>query len=84
MDENSNVYTVEEVKNDLKYFAKGKKLYTTIVYHASIDARTVLEDSFESEYENNMYEDWIDFIINDITDEDVEKVQAVIDEILSR
>ncbi len=85
IDENSNIYTVEEVKNDLRYFTdREKKLYTTTEYHASIDARTVLENSFESEYENNMYEDWIDSILGDITDEDVEKVQIVIDGILSR
>ena len=84
VDENNRIYTVEEVKNDLKYFRdKSKGLYTTTEYHASIDARSMLEDALEYEYDN-MYEDWYERVKDDITDEDVQKMQAVFDEILSR
>ncbi len=84
IDENSTIYTVEEVKNDLQYFKdKSKKLYTTTEYHASIDAKSMLEVAIEYEYDN-MYEDWDERILNDITDEDIGRIQAVITTILLR
>jgi hypothetical protein len=85
IDENLCIYTVGEVKNDLKYFRdKNKKLYTTTKYHASIDALDMLEMAVENEYCNNMYEDWDDYILKDITNEDIEKIQIILDDILSR
>lgn len=85
VDENNRIYTVEEVRNDLKYFRdESKELYTTTEYHASVDAKSVIEETFEQVYCNGMYEDWDERIMDDITDEDVEKIQAVFDEILSR
>lgn len=85
MDENLNTYTVEEVKNDLQHFKdENKKLYTTTEYHAHIEARGMLEDAIECEYCNEMYEDWDERILDDITDDDVEKIQDILDEILSR
>lgn len=85
IDENSCIYTVGEVKNDLKYFRdKNKKIYTTTKYHANIDARAMLESAIDSEYEYQMYEDWDESILEDITDEDIEKVQVILDDIFSR
>ena len=85
IDENNQVYTVGEVKNDLKYFKdEEKKLYTTTEYQASVDAASMIDEALDSVYENEMYEDWDQLIKNDITEEDVKKVQAVFDEILSR
>ena len=84
IDENNCIYTVEDVKNDLLYFKdKEKKLYTTTEYQASVDAISMLEDALECE-DNNMYEDWYERVKEDITDEDVQRIQAVFDEILSR
>lgn len=84
IDENLSVYAVEEVKNDLQYFKdKNKKLYTTTEYHAGIDARDMVESAIEREYDN-MYEDWDEKILDDITDEDVQRIQDVLDEILNR
>ena len=84
IDENLSIYDVEEVKNDLQYFKdKNTKLYTTNEYHASIDARDMLESAIESEYDN-MYEDWYEIILQDITDEDIGRLQSVIATILRR
>lgn len=84
IDENSSIYTVEDVKNDLRYFKDiDKKLHTTKEYHASVDARDMLESAFECEYDN-MYEDWYESILDDITDEDIGRIQAVITTILLR
>ncbi len=80
------VYTVEEVRNNLRYFkdTKDTKLYTTTEYHANIDAEDMLESAIESEYEQQMYEGWYEGILDDITDEDIEKIQAILDDIFSR
>lgn len=84
IDENLSIYDVKEVKNDLRYFKdKSKKLYTTKEYHASIDARDMLESAIECEYQN-MYEDWDESILSDVTDEDIGRMQAVITTILLR
>lgn len=84
IDENLSIYDVGEVKNDLQYFKdKNKKLYTTSEYRASIDARDMLESAIESEYDN-MYEDWYEIILQDITDEDIGRLQSVIATILRR
>lgn len=84
IDENQCIYTVEEVKNDLRYFKdKDKKIYTTTQYYASIDARDMLESAIDCECDN-MYEDWDLRIKDDITDEDVQKLQDVLDEIFGR
>lgn len=84
MDENSNVHDVKDVKNDLKHWKdKCRKLYTTTQYQANINAKDMLESAIEDEYQN-MYEDWDDKILNDISDEDIEKIQAVLDDILNR
>lgn len=82
IDENLSIYTLEEVKNDLLYF-KGKKIHTTTEYRAGIDARDMLESAIESEYDN-MYEDWNEHVLDDVTEEDIIKVQTILDDILSR
>lgn len=86
IDENGTIYDVADIKWDLKHFENvfEEKIYTTTEYQASIDARDMLESAIESEYENSMYEDWNEHILSDITDEDIEKIQAVLDDILSR
>lgn len=80
MDENSRCYTVKEAKNDLSI---NGNFYVTTEYQASVDARDVLETAIENEY-GNMYEDWNELVLDDITDEDVERIQAVLDDIFNR
>ncbi|MDW5300734.1 MAG: GTP-binding protein [Sedimentibacter sp.] len=85
MDKSESVYDVKDVKNDLQYFKDtNKKFYTTTEYHAHIDAKDMLESAIDYEYENKMYEDWDEHILSDITDEDVKKIQAVLDNIFNR
>jgi hypothetical protein len=83
---NERIYTVEEVMNDLRYFTDDEdiNLYTTTEHKASIDAASFIDAVFDSVYENGMYEDWDERIKQDIKEEDVKKIQAVFDEILSR
>ncbi|HHX62334.1 MAG TPA: hypothetical protein GX707_16725 [Epulopiscium sp.] len=86
VDERGNVEDVIDVKYDVKHgsFNNVKpKFYTTMAYRACIDARNMLESAIESE-DDNMYEDWYERILNDVTDEDVEKIQIILDGILSR
>ena len=80
------VYTVEEVRNDLGYFTDDEEinLYTVTEHHASIDAASLIDEAFDSVYESGMYEDWDERIKQDIKEEDIQKIQAVFDEILSR
>lgn len=86
IDERGNVEDVIDVKYDVKHgsFKDIKtKFYTATKYQAGIDARRMLEDAIESEYDN-MYEDWEERILDDVTDEDIAKLQAILDDILSR
>lgn len=81
------VYSVEDVRNDLAYFTEDeeRKLYTTTEYHAHIDAAALIDTAIEDENcSGNMYEDWDEKIKFDITDEDIQKIQAILDDILSR
>lgn len=78
------VYTVEDVKEDLQYYKdEGVKFYTTTEYQASINATDVLESAIESE-SDNMYENWYEQIVDDITDEDIQKMQTILNDILDR
>lgn len=80
------IYTVEEVKNDLRYFTDDEEinLYTVTEYHASIDSASLIDEALDSVYESGMYEDWNEMIKQDVTEEDVQKVQAIFDDIFSR
>ncbi|MBS6504195.1 MAG: GTP-binding protein [Clostridium sp.] len=60
---------------------RGKEVYTTTVYRAHINAKSMLEDAISSEADN-MYEDWEDDIWNDIDKEDIKELQNVVDKIL--
>lgn len=85
IDEHGEVYSVEEVRTSIEQFKEeDRQFYTTTEYHASIDARVMLESAIESEYENQMYEDWDEKILEDITDKDIEKIQVILDDIFSR
>lgn len=81
-----HVYTVEDVRNDLKYFTDDEdiKLYTVTKQHANIDAANLINEALDSVYENGMHEDWDEIIKQDVTEEDVQRVQAVFDELFSK
>ncbi|MDU1255849.1 MAG: GTP-binding protein [Clostridium perfringens] len=75
----------EDFIRDFKYYKSiADRVYTTNQYKAHIDARDMLEDAFEREYENNMYEGWFDNIVSDVTEEDIKELQKIVDRILSR
>ena len=67
---------VEEIEEH-----RGKEVYTTTEYRANINAKSMLEDAISYEADN-MYEDWEEDIWNDISDEDINELQNVIDRIL--
>lgn len=81
--ERGTIRDVEEVKVNLEWF-KDEIFFTTTEHHASVDAASFIDEAFDCVYENGMYEDWDEIIKQDITEEDVQKVQAVFDDILSR
>ena len=62
---------------------EGKEIYTTTVYKANINARSMLDSAIECEADN-MYEDWDYDIWNDITETDIAELQNILDKILSR
>lgn len=68
---------VEEIEEH-----RGKEVYTTTVYRASIDAKYMLESAIEYEADN-MYEDWETDIWDDINKEDINELQRIINRILS-
>lgn len=75
----------EDFIRDFKYYKSiADKVYTTTQYKAHIDAKNMLEDAFEREYDNNMYEGWFDNIVSDVTEEDIKDIQSILDRILSR
>lgn len=75
----------EDFIRDFKHYKSiADKVYTTTQYKANIDAKDMLDDALEREYENNMYEGWFDNIVSDITEEDIKDIQSILDRILSR
>ena len=84
-DDLDSVYTIKDIKDDLQDWQdEGIKFYIAKEYHANIDARSMLESAIDSEYEHEMYEDWDEKIWEDITEEDIEKIQVILDDIFSR
>ena len=81
------VMTKEDLLNELadnkSCGIKNPEVFITRQYQANLDAKNVLEDAMEYEYQN-MYEDWYDRILNDITEEDIKDMQIVLDRILER
>ena len=77
------ISTVEDILDDLEYY-KTKEIYTTTEYHASFNAKNILDDAIDYECENNMYEDWDDSIRSYITKEDITDLQRIFDRILAR
>lgn len=82
IDGNNGVYTVQDVIDDIEYY-RDKEIYITNQYHASFDAEDILRNAVENEYDN-MYEDWDEAISEDITKEDIEDLQAILNRILAR
>ncbi|MDK0979371.1 GTP-binding protein [Clostridium perfringens] len=75
----------EDFIRDFKYYKSiADKVYTTTQYKAHIDAKDMLDDALEREYENNMYEGWFDNIVSDVTEDDIKELQKIVDRILSR
>lgn len=79
----STINTVADILEDLEFY-KNKEVYTTIPYSPSFDAKSIIDNAIEYEYENGMYEDWDQNISADITSEDIAELQVVFDRILAR
>lgn len=80
-----DVVSKEDFLNNFDFYKnKADRVYTTTQYKASINAEYMLEDAFEREYENNMYEGWFDNIVSDVTEDDIKELQKIVDRILSR
>lgn len=84
-DDLDRVYTVKDIKDDLQDWQdEGIKFYIAKEYHANIDAQSMLVSAIDSECEHEMYDDWDEKIWEDITEEDIEKIQVILDDIFSR
>lgn len=83
VEENCRISTVEDILNDLEYY-KTKEIYTTTPYHASFDAKEIVDDAIEYVYCNDMYEDWDERIHDDVTEQDIKDIQTIFDRILAR
>lgn len=77
-----NVISKEDYLNEIEEY-RGCKVYTSNKYKASIDALDMIESAIECEHQN-MYEDWDIEIKQDISKEDIEDMQKILDRILSR
>lgn len=77
-----DVISKEDLLEDWEYY-KDKEVFTTIKYYAGIDAFDMLESTFEYE-SDEMYEEWFDKIMEDITEKDIEEIQSILDRILAR
>ena len=83
VDEFVEITTVEEILENIDSY-KALRLYVAVIEHkASLDAKGMLNDAIEYEADN-MYEDWDERIKEDITGEDIEDIQKVLDRILAR
>ncbi len=60
----------------------GKEVYTTTEYRASINAKDMLESAIDCEA-SNMYEDWEYDIWEDISEEDINELQNILNRILN-
>lgn len=60
----------------------GKEVYTTTEYRASINAKDMLESAIDCEA-SNMYEDWEYDIWGDISEEDINGLQNILNRILN-
>ena len=78
-----SINTVSDILEDLEYY-RTKEIYTTTEYHASFNAKNILDDAIDYECENNMYEDWDESIRSYIKKEDITDLQKVLDRILAR
>lgn len=78
-----NINTVSDILEDLESY-RNEQIYTTTEYHASFNAKNILDDAIDYECENNMYEDWDEHIRSYIKEEDIADLQKVYDRILAR
>lgn len=77
------VMEVQDLINDLDEY-RGNRICTVQPHHAAIDAKDVVDDVIENISCNGMYDGWDDEIKQDVTEEDISKIQAIFDEILAR
>lgn len=63
---------------------EGVEIYTTIEHKASVDAANMLECALEGEANDNMYDDWLNDVLYEVREGDIEKLQGIVDDILSR
>lgn len=59
------------------------EIYTTEPHQAAFNAEYILDSAIESEADE-MYEDWDEKIKADITKQDIDELQAILDRILAR
>lgn len=77
------IKTVSEILEEIEYY-KDKDLYTVVKHYVSFNAKDIIEDAIETEYINGMYEDWDVHMRANVTEEDINDIQKILDRILLR
>lgn len=86
-----SLITKEDILDNLDYYREkvvniGRwpySLNTTETYHATLDAKAILSHAIEEE-SYNMYEGWDTGILKNLTEEDIQELQAVLNKILNK
>lgn len=77
------VMEVSELINDLDEY-RSKRICTVQPHRAAIDAKDVIDDVIENIHCNGMYDGWDNNVKQDITEEDISKIQVIFDGIFAR
>lgn len=77
------IKTVSEILEEIEGY-KDRDLYTVVKHPASFNAKDIIEDAIETEYNNGMYEDWDVHMGANVTEEDINDIQKILDRILLR
>ncbi len=81
---NTVVTATEDLKADWKHMIEEERQnwYTTKEVRAKLDVKDILEHEFEN-LEDEGYEDMAEKLWSDVTDEQLERLQNVLDDIMS-
>lgn len=79
----STVISVKNILDDFNSY-RGSEIYTTREINACFNAEEILDAAIEEQLCNGMYEDWDANIKADITKDDLDEIQAILDRILAR
>ncbi len=75
--------TKEELITNIDEF-KEMNVYTLGIHYATLNAKDMLKSAIKNEEDDNMYEEWGNLIWGDVTDNDINQIQSILDRILKK